>query len=111
MSPLIANLSVFFLGQVHVRITRSPARVADRSVTVWGKFSDGGCGAPGVPHPAAPAIHRALSPTHPHLCRDRIAIQSIEAGVLLEDVAGDPVGSFLGITRGTMRIRIREYKE
>ena len=43
--------SVFRLGIVQVRVTRLPDRVAERSPTGSGKFSDGGWGAPGVPHP------------------------------------------------------------
>src|SRR5208282_5673405 len=49
-APLIISLSVFFLGVFQESDTWSPARTADKSFTRSGRFSEGGCGAPGVPH-------------------------------------------------------------
>jgi len=48
---LIVVLSVFRFGLVQVSVTVFPARTAVRSPTGSGKLSDGGWGAPGVPHP------------------------------------------------------------
>jgi hypothetical protein len=40
--PLMGVLSVLRFGTVHVKLTWFPVRVADRSRTGSGKFSDGG---------------------------------------------------------------------
>src|ERR1700757_2918692 len=54
-SALIAVLSVLRFGIVQVSATLSPFRVADQSPTGSARFSDGGCGAAGVPHPDSDA--------------------------------------------------------
>jgi hypothetical protein len=48
---LIIVRSVFRLGIVQFSFMAVPARVADKSRTTPGKPSEGGWGAPGVPHP------------------------------------------------------------
>ncbi len=55
------SLSVLRLGMVQVRDTWFPTRVAERSVTRSGRLSDGGCGAPGVPHPERHAHRDTIS--------------------------------------------------
>jgi hypothetical protein len=50
---LIGVRSVFRFGIVQVSATWLPARLADKSPTTVGRFSEGGCGAPGVPQPAS----------------------------------------------------------
>jgi len=59
--------SVFRFGIVQVRVTWLPDRVAERSPTGSGKFSDGGCGAPGVPHPGKNMSKLSASANQP--CR------------------------------------------
>src|SRR5512146_43317 len=47
------SLSVVRVGCVQVRTTRVPLRSPDRFSTGVGSRREGGCGAPGVAHPAA----------------------------------------------------------
>ena len=42
---------MLFLGMVQVSETSLPLRTAERSATRSGRSSEGGWGAPGVPHP------------------------------------------------------------
>jgi hypothetical protein len=68
--------SVFRFGIVHVSVTWFPARVADRSPTASGRFKEGGCGAPGVPH-AASRAHRPNPSTAQHLRPSEIIAVSL----------------------------------
>jgi hypothetical protein len=73
MFPLIGSLSVFFLGMVQARETWFPVRDAVRLVTGSGNLSEGGMGAPGVPHPvsaippAIPIASATCAAFRPHL--------------------------------------------
>jgi hypothetical protein len=73
-------LSVFFVGIVQLNEAVAPLRSALKSATGAGSFSDGGCGGPGVPHPAKTNAHASAG--QPQLCRDPIASQSTEASGL-----------------------------
>src|SRR5947209_11465807 len=52
-SCLMASRSVFSSGVVKLAETESPVRVTFKSVTGCGRSSEGGRGAPGVPHPVS----------------------------------------------------------
>jgi len=77
-SILTGVLSVFRLGLVQVSVTALPARVAAKSVTGSGKFSDGGCGAPGVPHPETKAHSPTVSAAHAIRSDEIIAFSLME---------------------------------
>jgi hypothetical protein len=64
MLPFRAVLSVLRFGIVQFNVTAFPALVADKSVTGSGRFSDGGCGAPGVPQPASQMPASNPAPAH-----------------------------------------------
>jgi hypothetical protein len=46
---------------VHVKVTWPPLRTAARSAAFSGKLSEGGRGAPGMPHPASSAAANAAT--------------------------------------------------
>jgi hypothetical protein len=75
-SPFIGVLSVLRFGIVHVSVTLSPFRVADKSPTGSARFSDGGCGAPGVPHPESSAQSTTASAGNAFRSIELIAFQS-----------------------------------
>jgi hypothetical protein len=67
IAPLTARRSVDVSGVVQCRWTTSPIRSAVRSFTTSGRFSDGGCGGPGLAQPAARRIRGAAAIAGNHL--------------------------------------------
>jgi hypothetical protein len=61
--PFSNSLSVLRRGIVQVKVTSFPLRTAARSVALSGRSSEGGWGAPGMPHPAsnAAAVSAAIA--------------------------------------------------
>jgi hypothetical protein len=77
-SAFNAVLSVLRFGIVHVKATRLPVRIAVKSVTGAGRFSDGGCGAPGVPHPESNAHNTTASAAQVFRSNELIAFSLME---------------------------------
>ena len=65
--PLTLMRSVVISGVVQCSWTTSPMRSAVRSFATSGRFSEGGCGGPGLAQPAAKAIRGAAAAAGNHL--------------------------------------------
>jgi hypothetical protein len=76
---LITVLSVLRFGIVHVSATWLPVRIAAKSSTGSARFSDGGCGALGVPQPESTAHNTIANPSQAFRSIDFIAFQSTGA--------------------------------
>src|SRR6185503_114128 len=106
-SPLSIVRSVFRLGIVQFSLTSPPARVADKSRTGAGRFKEGGCGAPGVPHPER-AVKLSPKATFPIRFSKIIALSLMEMGLTArycsdqrqDRVIGTPIATISSERRG-----------
>ena len=106
IGSLALRRSVVVSGVVHCKWTISPVRSAVRSLTISGRFSEGGLGGPGLAQPATKAIRGATAATENHLPlaggwrrigEDLIGLSSIRAR---KHKGGDPRAHPNRIVRG-----------